>query len=279
MPRISVIIPCYNYARFLPEAVESVVRQTYPGVETIIVNDGSPDNTVEIAEELIAKFPGHRIRLINQENLGISAARNTGIEVSACDYYLPLDADDILLPGCLERLLDVTEEDPAADFAYPWSERFGNDPGLDVRGEFTRKVLLVNQGPSCVALIKKSAWRRAGGYKTVMTMGYEDWEFYHSLFEAGCKGVVVPEVLFLYRRHGPSRADSANRHILEVTRRIKLLHPRMYEPFLCGLSVHLARAVIWLKSWTRDPVMHYIYVKFPGLHSKLRHIKYSLFVR
>ena len=79
-PKISVIIPCYNYARFLPQAVESVLKQSCQDFEIIIVNDGSTDNSKQIAEALIRKYPKHEIRLINEPNKGVSTARNIGIK-------------------------------------------------------------------------------------------------------------------------------------------------------------------------------------------------------
>jgi glycosyltransferase involved in cell wall biosynthesis len=98
-PPVSVIIPCYNYGRFLAEAIESVLSQDHPAVEVIVVDDGSTDNT----REVVAGF-GDRVRCIHQENAGVSAARNTGIRAASHDLIALLDADDTFLPGMLSRL-------------------------------------------------------------------------------------------------------------------------------------------------------------------------------
>src|SRR5215208_5142350 len=94
-PTISVIIPCYNGAGFLSEAIESVLAQRYPDLETIVVDDGSTDNSLAIA----AQYP--EIRSISQRNAGVAAARNTGLRYSAGEYIVFLDQDDRLLPDAL----------------------------------------------------------------------------------------------------------------------------------------------------------------------------------
>ncbi|GAJ13471.1 unnamed protein product, partial [marine sediment metagenome] len=103
-PKISVIITCYNYARFLPEAVESVIRQTCQDFEIIIVNDGSTDNSKETAKTLTEKYPKHQTRLINESNKGLATARNVGIGKARGRYILPLDADDKLHPQALRKM-------------------------------------------------------------------------------------------------------------------------------------------------------------------------------
>ena len=95
-------VACCNQAAFLSEAVTSVVRQTFGAWEVIIVDDGSPDDTANVAEQLIAEY-GERIRLIRQANGGLAAARNAGIAAARGRYILPLDADDRLAPLMLER--------------------------------------------------------------------------------------------------------------------------------------------------------------------------------
>ncbi|HET9532657.1 MAG TPA: glycosyltransferase [Blastocatellia bacterium] len=107
---VSVVIPCYNYARYLGEAVESVLAQSYPHFEIIVVDDGSTDNIVEA----VARFP--KVRLIRQKNQGLSAARNTGLWESKGSYLVFLDADDRLLPDALERGVNSLSANPACAF-------------------------------------------------------------------------------------------------------------------------------------------------------------------
>jgi glycosyltransferase involved in cell wall biosynthesis len=103
---VSVIIPCYNQAYFLREAIESVLQQTYPHFEIVVVDDGSTDGTSEVA----SSFPG--VRTIHQENRGSSAARNVGLSMSTGYYVVFLDADDRLLPIALETNVDCLGSHP-----------------------------------------------------------------------------------------------------------------------------------------------------------------------
>src|SRR5215203_414283 len=107
---VSVVIPCYNQAHFLGEAIESILDQSHPNFEIIVVDDGSPDDTSEVA----TRYP--KVRLVRQENQGLSAARNSGLARSEGEYVVFLDADDRLLPGALEEGLECFEAHPECAF-------------------------------------------------------------------------------------------------------------------------------------------------------------------
>src|SRR5215211_9350661 len=96
---VSVVIPCYNQAHFLGEAIESVLSQSYRNFEILVVDDGSTDNTSEVASRY------ERVRIVRQENRGLSGARNRGLREAKGEYVVFLDADDRLLPGALEASL------------------------------------------------------------------------------------------------------------------------------------------------------------------------------
>jgi len=109
---VSIIIPCYNQGHFLGEAIESVLRQTYRHFEVIVVDDGSTDDTAEVA----ARY--RQVRCIRQENEGVSAARNTGLGESRGRYVVFLDADDRLLPNALELGVDCLRACPDCAFVF-----------------------------------------------------------------------------------------------------------------------------------------------------------------
>lgn len=115
-PTISVVIPCYNQAHFLVDAIASVEEQDYPAVEIIIVDDGSRDDTAQVAAQAAAKFAN--VSYILQENRGLSAARNTGLAHSQSDMVLFLDADDRLLPGALTAGATTLQAHPECAFVY-----------------------------------------------------------------------------------------------------------------------------------------------------------------
>ena len=98
---VSIIIPCYNQADYLPETLESIIQQTYPDWEAIIVNDGSPDNTEEIALQYTQK--DSRFKYYKKENGGLSSARNYGIHRANGKYIIPLDSDDLIAPTFIEE--------------------------------------------------------------------------------------------------------------------------------------------------------------------------------
>lgn len=116
MPMVSVIVPCYNQAHFLPESIGSVLAQTFADWECVIVNDGSPDNTREVAMSLAANDP--RIRYVEQKNRGLSGARNRGIDEAKGNYIQFLDSDDVLHPEKLEIQLEVLRAQPGIALSF-----------------------------------------------------------------------------------------------------------------------------------------------------------------
>lgn len=108
---VSVIVPVYNVERYLADCVESILQQTYSDFELILVDDGSPDNCGKICDEFSKKDP--RIKVIHQQNCGLSAARNNGINVAKGDFFTFIDSDDFVFPHYLERLVELCERNGA----------------------------------------------------------------------------------------------------------------------------------------------------------------------
>jgi len=228
-PKISVIITCYNYARYLPEAVESVIRQTCQNFEIIIVNDGSTDNSRGVAEALIRKYPKHQIRLINQANKGLATARNVGIKNGRGDYILPLDADDKLHPQALRKMARVLNRNPKVGIAYSWVQCFGNSNVLLKFREYSFEAL---KKPSCFincsSMYRKRAWQVCGGYNANMRWGWEDLEFWINCGKHGFYGKLIPEPLLFWRRHSQVMTNRTKQHLGELWVQIKNNHPELY---------------------------------------------------
>jgi glycosyltransferase involved in cell wall biosynthesis len=111
-PLVSVVIPCFNHGRYLSEAVQSALGQTYPSVEVVVVDDGSSDNTAEVAQS----FP--EVRYLLRARGGLAAARNAGLQASQGAYLVFLDADDRLLPNAVEVGLAAFAQRPHCGFVY-----------------------------------------------------------------------------------------------------------------------------------------------------------------
>ncbi|OKH34565.1 glucosyl transferase [Calothrix sp. HK-06] len=129
MKKVSVIIPVYNAERYVAATIESVLSQTYENFEIIIVDDGSPDNSIEVCQ----KFTDSRIRIIRQKNRGLPGARNTGIRHAKGDYLAFLDADDIWLPTKLEKHVYHLNSSPTVGISFCYSSfinQQGNPTGL-----------------------------------------------------------------------------------------------------------------------------------------------------
>ena len=204
-PLVTIVVPCFNYARFLDECVGSVVAQTYPDWEAVVVDDHSTEG--DVAAEL-DKFADARIRLVrNPENRGVAASRNTGVAQGGGDLILPLDADDALHPVFLERLVGWLVEHPKHDAVFSEFELFGAGSGRMMLGLRTTRELLADQWiPGPGTLYRRTLFGRVGGYfEDVRAAGNEDWDFWLGAasepeFEIGH----VPEPLYRYRVHSGS---------------------------------------------------------------------------
>ena len=204
MQKVSIIIPCYNQAHYLRDAIESALEQTIP-CEVIVVNDGSTDNTSEVAKE----YP---VKLIEKVNGGLSSARNAGIKEATGEWILPLDSDDIISSDFVEKTIGKD------DIVGVYQQEFGDsqtkwvNPNLNPKFE---DFLKANQ-TNCCSLFKKEIWEKVGGYDENMRLGYEDWYFWLKSTKAGYNVTIVPEFLFFYRKHGYSMVSKAKKHHDEI---------------------------------------------------------------
>lgn len=217
-PTFSVVIPAYNAADTLGEAIDSVLAQTRPDFEVIVINDGSTDDTAAVA----AGFTDPRVRVYSQENAGPSAARNRGIAQAVGEYVSSLDSDDLWLPDYLAEMGRALEENPRAGFAYTraWvldaSDRFRTVPTgarhrpptpMPPRDQFIAELLR----ECCVnaPTIRRTALEQVGGYDESLSHG-EDWELWLRLANSGFEAVRVAGPLTIYRnRPGSHSADQA----------------------------------------------------------------------
>jgi glycosyltransferase involved in cell wall biosynthesis len=227
-PAVSVVIPCYQQAEYLTEAVESVVAQTYRDWEIIIVDDGSTDATATVANDLIARHAPRRISLVRQANQGLPGARNSGIAASRGRYILPLDADDILMPEMLEETARLLDADPSTAIAYTDYVRFGADSRRVETGRWSVDDLAYRCQLSGPSLFRREVWLTVGGYNPNMRGGYEDWDFWIAAAERGFRGRRIAEPLFGYRIKASSMIVDALANDADLRRLIARNHPALF---------------------------------------------------
>ena len=176
-----------------------MVAQTFTDWEIVIVNDGSPDDTSEVARGLIKKYAGQRIRLLEKKNGGLAGARNAGIGVASGAYVLPLDADDMIEPAMLEKTVGLLEANPGVAIAYTDIAHFGVVEKNIQAAEFDFKKICLNNQLNYCSLFRREAWEWAGGYNPNMIWGYEDWDFWIGCGETGFEAKRIPGAMLRYR--------------------------------------------------------------------------------
>jgi glycosyltransferase involved in cell wall biosynthesis len=218
---LTIGIPVYNQAEYLADAIESALAQTVK-CEVIVCNDGSTDNSLEVAR----RYP---VKVINQINKGLSSARNSLIMAATGDYFLPLDADDILMENAAERILEAIES-TNADVIAPSFKEFG------VRNQ---EIILPAVLPTIedfktgnrigyFSAIKREALLEVGGYSPKMLWGYEDYALWFDLFKRGKTLCILQDILILYRTKERSMIHTAIEHHEELMAQIKKDNPEIF---------------------------------------------------
>jgi glycosyltransferase involved in cell wall biosynthesis len=208
LPRISVLVPCFNDGQWLDEAIESVFAQTFDDFEIIIVDDGSTDSDTV---RKLAAYSAPRTRVFHTDNRGLPAARNCAAAHAAGEMFCALDADDVLAPTWFEKSVGMLDAHPDLAFVSHWLEAFGDEQWVWQPLSCDLQSLLVRNTVNGAALVRRAAFEAVGGYDENMRDGCEDWDFWLRLVERGFRGTILPQVLFYYRR----RAESMSRRMLE----------------------------------------------------------------
>lgn len=226
MTSFSICIPSYGQQDFLPDAIESALDQTYPAHEIIVVDDGSPDNSLSIAQNYARTHAN--IKVVSQVNKGLSGARNTGILNSTGGYVLPLDSDDQLMPICLQKMAEVIEK-TSADIVAPSFKHFGvlNTPLILERPPTLEEFKTANRLPYFCAF-KREALLEVGGYSPRMQWGWEDMALHIDLLSRGKTVAVIPEILVLYRTKENSMLTEANKHATELWSQLAKDFPHLF---------------------------------------------------
>lgn len=220
---ISVVIPCYNYGKYVGEAIDSVLAQTLKPTEIIVIDDGSTDDSLNIIEKY-----KDQVTVISQKNSGIIITKNLGLETAVGDWIVYLDADDKIEPEFLSALYR-SARGFNADVAYSGMRFIGHEKGVFESRPFSRRSLRKGNYINNSSLMRREAVVSIGGYKEAMSFGYEDWELYIALAQANCRFRYVPEPLLNYRRHeAASRDIQAQEKLVHAQEKIRELHPLLF---------------------------------------------------
>lgn len=197
LPLISIIIPCYNNKSVVLEAIDSALKQTYPSIEIIVVDDGSTDFSYEFVDNHYKDCDN--VQVVRQHNQGPAAARNTGFSVSRGDFLVFLDADDILHPDYVANCQRVYENDPDLNIVYCDAEYFENRTGPWKLKPFSESTILLYNSIPVFAMIRSCVFRQIGKYDTELKCS-EDWELWIRLLQQFEGVYKIPKVLYYYRK-------------------------------------------------------------------------------
>ncbi len=276
MPKVSIIMPARirnaDESAWMTEALDSVLKQTISDWELVIVDDRS-EMWPDIPDDKRIKVYGSADQL-DPQAVGISATRNRAAALAESDLLLPLDADDRLAPFALEKFLGAWK---GSGFIYSSTMIFGLDWMKQyIAPEYSFHELMKN--PFCLVgcLHSKSDWAKVGGWKSVMDIGFEDWEYWIALGEKGVCGTPIPDVCYWYRRTANGRLnrllkDRANYQL--AYHKMRELHIESYNgrfPMGCcggaaraaAKTVDAARAGAGLANYT--PPANVVLVQYVG---------------
>jgi glycosyltransferase involved in cell wall biosynthesis len=213
---ITAVITSYNYARYLPEAVESALRE---GARVVVVDDGSTEPLPELPDE---------VALIRQQNQGVARARNAGLAGAETPYVLVLDADDRLAPGALGALRAPLDSDPKLGFAYGRMSFFGDWEGELRFPPYDPYALLYRHTIGLSALARREVFEQTGGFDPAFEQ-FEDWELWVNALAHGWRGKQVEMVTLEYRTHAGSKISSDRPAYRDVLRRMQAKHADLYR--------------------------------------------------
>lgn len=214
---VSVIVPTYNRARYINECIDSLLAQTVPALEILVIDDGSEDDTAQ----RLSRY-GDRIRYVRKENGGKAAAVNLGVELSRGEWLWVLDDDDVAHPAANQARLATLANAPQAGFTYGPHDlgydgsdgviRQGkrNDPGIVPPQQFLLEI-----ARSCffhlgTALVRRTHYEKLGGFDTAMVRG-QDYDFQIRLARVA-RPAFCPESIFLFRQHDGIRGTRVDKH-------------------------------------------------------------------
>lgn len=244
MEKVSVIMPCYNDGKYIMEAIDSIVKQTYQNWELIIVDDGSDD---EETKRIINEIQNPKIKVFHTEHLRPAGARNYGIQKAEGTYILPVDSDDRIHEEYMEKAVKMIESNPRIGVVYCKAELFGEKSGSWNLPDYSFKHMLLDNIVFVTALFYKSDWEKVGGFNTSMAQGMEDYDFWLSILGLEREICQIPEALFYYRIKPVSRTTNFQDNCVQVQniyQQIYYNHKEFYQKHYDEYALVLRDALI-----------------------------------
>ncbi|MEJ8591156.1 glycosyltransferase [Riemerella anatipestifer] len=235
IPKVSIIIPCFNAEATIKETIESVLKQSYKSIEIVIVDDGSTDNTFE----LIRAYQNDFIKIFSQQNAGPSASRNYGASQARGKYLCFIDSDDKIYPEFIETCMDAYSENPKLEIVYTDAEFFEGKSGKWNLSEFSLKQFLVDNCIPIYPIIKKDTFLSLGGFDSHLKYT-EDWELWIRIVKQGGGVKKINKILYQYRKHtGKNKSLTDLNEIENVSDKSRLyIYNKHYDFYkLNGLDI------------------------------------------
>lgn len=242
-PLVSVIVPLYNMESFIVETLQSIAASTYPNFEIIVMDDGSKDTSLAIAQQFANAHSNLHIRVLTQANQGASAARNNAIKQAKGIYILPVDADDLVAPDYISQAVEVLEQRENVLVVGCEVEMFGDSNKRIAYPPFSLQRLARQNMIAAPSMFRRNDWQRTGGYCKDLK-GREDWDFWLSVFAEGGEFVRLPIVGIYYRVHSGSKRIRTQRYKHELVDKLNIRHANYMKRYLGG-PLHYHR------SWSR----------------------------
>ena len=269
-PLVSVIVPLYNAAPYITETLESIVVSTYRPLEIVVVNDGSKDDSLRVAEAFAKDHP--EVRVFDQANAGVSVARNHAIREAKGTYILPVDADDRISPNYIALAVEAMQEDVRVVSCR--AEFFGAKEGEWKLATFSPELLARKNMIHVSSLFRKADWKQVGGF-CEKDIYREDWDFWLSIMELGGRYVRLDEVGLYYRVLPVSRRSKAKAQKRAIVDAINRRHPAYMEKYLGGplhyhrswsKVINLFRSVKQVGKWSKWDEGEVIFQRRNTLH-------------
>lgn len=289
---VTVIIPAYQAAATIAETLDSVMGQTYPHIEMIVIDDGSTDRTTAIVEGFMRRHP--RIRLIRQENGGVAAARNAGLAAARGDFIATLDADDLWHPEKTARQVSrMISSSPDVGVVYSWSVDIDDqsvitEQRLDVdwfEGDVYAALVLGNfVGNASAPLIRRSVLTAVDGWDSALrarqAQGCEDLLTYLRLAER-CEYALEPAFLIGYRQTGGAMSRqyrAMGRSFAFVMKEARLRHPEL-PPYLFRWARSIFCFYLFNMSYASSPLLGIRYISESVALDPLSVIRHSTYIK